>query len=149
MASSPLTSRSGGATPVYPASPARSRSNSAGQVLEPHQPHLHPNKRTSFHEPKLATSHLSRVSLPLKIAPALIAAFAASSPRVASSAASPTATAAAPFHGLRTTKKVYEGQEEYRKHAYLQGGGATSEQWQQVRLAVSRFVACFGAESSS
>jgi hypothetical protein len=44
---------------------------------------------------------------------------------------------------------VYEGQEEYRKHAYLQGGGATSEQWQQVQLAVSRFVACFGAESSS
>ena len=44
---------------------------------------------------------------------------------------SPTA-AAAPFHGLRTTKKVYEGQEEYRKYPYLQGGGATSEQWQQV-----------------
>ena len=79
---------------------------------------------------------MSYTSLSLKIAPALIAAFAASSPRAATSGASPTAAATAPFHGLRTTKKVYEGQEEYRKHAYLQGGGATSEQWQQVQRAM-------------
>lgn len=93
MASSPLTARSGGATPIYPASPARSRSNSTGQI-----------------------------------APALIAAFAATSPPATASATA----APLPFHGLRTTKKVYEGKEEYRKHPYLQGGGATSEQWQQT-----------------
>ncbi len=67
-----------------------------------------------------------------KIAPALIAAFAATSSPRSACAASPVAAATAPFHGLRTTKKVYEGQEEYRKHSYLQAGGATSEQWQQV-----------------